>query len=404
MINWLSELFYPDLEMSIEHEHREEINTLLPFGATLQPLIASSNLTESDLKYSLQRRGIFSKYNQRLYSVPKLASLLLSPKEFNILKNRQNNREANIKVTTSQARWVDNSRSLSDVLPADINSLVEGIVDQSSAYQITNCKPIIESNKIIIEGQIKRNDWTKEVFSNTTFHTWRISIERDEKTGVVEFRSESTTPETKQLLDRIQSNAYKRMQQSDAVSRGKNIQKIISNAFISNAYKFEYLREFLKNNEFLKFKKVVNISAGVDSTVHFPDKFSWLRGKIELISLKGSEIQETDAMSMGELGLLLLGDIDALFSFSFKDKNSDTDISGTCVIRYGFPKSTVKKKDSEFEVKILDLKLDSQCVHISKEQIKRTIIGTFQKLKHLIFEKYKASGKASVDDKQMKLF
>ncbi len=71
----------------------EELNALLPYGESIRPLLTSSNLSDYDLKFLLQKRGIFIRNHQRNVTVPQIASIILSPKEFEILKNRQYQKE-----------------------------------------------------------------------------------------------------------------------------------------------------------------------------------------------------------------------------------------------------------------------------------------------------------------------
>lgn len=105
--------------------HQAELNSLLPYGEGLKPLLTASNLSEYDLKFLLQKRGIFVKSQQRNTTVPQIASLLLSPKEFEVLRNRQHQKESNIKRSTSQSEWCGGDIKLDYVLSNHIDSFIK---------------------------------------------------------------------------------------------------------------------------------------------------------------------------------------------------------------------------------------------------------------------------------------
>ena len=74
-------------------DEMQNVETILPFGNTLKPLVASSKvLTPSDLKNTLAQKGIFvSSYNKD-ETLPLLLTSLLSPQEFEELKEKQKNK------------------------------------------------------------------------------------------------------------------------------------------------------------------------------------------------------------------------------------------------------------------------------------------------------------------------
>ncbi|MBL7814838.1 MAG: hypothetical protein JNL70_07505 [Saprospiraceae bacterium] len=386
--------------MNYNEEHNDDdLNSLLPFGENIRPLITASGLSENDLRFLLQKRGVFVKNHQRNNTVPLIASLLLSPKEFEILRNRQHKKESNIKRSTGRSEWNGKEEKLVDTISPQIETIVKNLVENNLSYSINKFNVTNEGHdKIIIEGEIKRNDWTKDVFSIETFHTWKLTIEKLPDNNMIEYVIESTVPETKELLSKLQNQVQKELQAKKVVAPTQKIQKVLATHFKKNQFIFEYLLAFTKRKfETLTFQRIVDIETGIDNKLNFPDNFKWLKniGEVKLTAMQGKKLEETDVIEIGKLGILIFGEIDAEFNFS------SSEVAGSCVIQYGFPKFYDKKNHIEFETKILKIDLKNEFAHISKENVKKKLLAEFQKEKHNIFDEFKTADKADANDKDL---
>jgi len=382
-----------------DENNEDDLNSLLPFGENIRPLITASNLSENDLRFLLQKRGVFVKSHQRTNTVPLIASLLLSPREFEILRNRQHKKESNIKRSTGRSEWNGKDEKLVDIVSPQIETIVKNLVEENLPYSINKFNITNEGlDKIIIEGEIKRNDWTKDVFSVETLHTWKLTIEKSPNNNMIEYVIESTVPETKELLNKLQNQVQKELQVKKVIAPTQKIQKVLATHFRRNQYIFEYLLTFTTRKfETLSFQRIVDIETGVDSKSNFPKNFEWLKniGELKLTAIKGKKLEETDIVEIGKLGILIFGEIDAEFTFS------SSEVAGSCVIQYGFPKFYDKKNHIEFETKILKIDLKNEFAHISKENVKKKLLAEFQKEKHNIFDEFKAANKADANDKDL---
>lgn len=370
---------------------------LLPFGETLRPLLLASSLSGSDLKFVLQRRGIFVKDVRRESTIPNLTSILLSPREFDILKNRQHFKESTVKVSDAKTTW-NSEKTLLDALPEECVPFVQQLVDESSPYQLTDCKVQVNNqNEVVFNCSIKRQDWTKDAFSSTSFHDCRLVISKDSNSNIVTYRSETTVPETKDLMNKLQNSTQSFFKQQGTVAPESKIQKVIANYFINNTVIFEFLHCFIQqNSNVLGFEKVTDIDVGIDhKNGQFPENFLWLRSNIDKINLHGERLQSTDIMRLGELGVLIFGEIEAEFQFAYSEAK------GKCIIRYGFPDYYMKKRFVEFEAKVISLTLFPAYAHVSKERVNRFLIQEFQKNKHQIFEEFISQEKANTQKRNL---
>lgn len=378
----------------------DDLNSLLPYGENIRPLLAASTLSDTDLKFLLQKRGVYVKTPQRNNTVPLIASTLLSPKEFEILKNRQQHKDSNIKRSTAQAEWTGEKITVADALSQNLEESIKTLILDDSPFKLANYNiQYVDHDTVIIEGEIERNDWTKNVFSITSHHQWKLTVHKLPDSNIIEYIAETTVPETKEFLNTLQKSVHKGLQTSKVVSPTKTIQKILATHFKANRYIFEFLYEFTKMKfDCLDFKRIVDVETGLDNRQPFPDNFNWLKGNIgelRLTALQGKKLEKTDIVKAGNLGVLVFGEIDAEYSFKFKEAN------GTCVIEYGFPKFFSKRSDVEFETKIQRIELGNDCAHVAKESVKRYLLAEFQKEKHKLFESFKKENKVDAEPKDI---
>ena len=146
---------------------------------------------------------------------------------------------------------------------------------------------------------------------------------------------------------------------------------------------------------FLSFERISDIDVAIDQkSANFPSNFLWLKGNIEKISLHGNKIDATDVMHLGDLGLLVFGEIEAEFKFDYPEAK------GSCTIRYGFPNPD-KRNNIEFEAKVIHVSLYPAYAHVAKEKVSRFLVQEFQKHKHETFEDFVGKGKADTQKRNI---
>ncbi len=362
----------------------------LPFGESLRLLILGSNLSAADFRFVLNKRGIYIKDGRKENTIPHLANILLSPREFDILKNKHQFRESTVKVSDAKSEWNAPDKTIQQALPDEIAPFIQELIPENSPYQLTECNlQINDADDVIVNFTVKRQDWTKDIFSSVSHHDGKFLISKD-RNGIVTYRTEVTSPETKDLLIKLQNATHEFFQRQGAIATDAPIQKVLALYFLNNAVIFEFLCCFINQTyDGLTFERISDIDVGIDQKYgSFPPNFEWLKGNIDKISLHGNKIQATDVMNLGELGILIFGEIDAEFKFDF------VDAKGTCIIRYGLPGYYEGKANVEFEAKVIRVAPYAAYAHVPKERISRQIIQEFQKNKHEIFEQFIEEGKA----------
>ena len=288
------------------------------------------------------------------------------------------------KISDARVDW-SSEKTIVQAIPVELENFVRNLVDDDESYRLTNCSvKTIDPDNVVVDCVIERLDWTKDAFSSTTHHNASFSVCRDTSSNIVTYRTETTVPETKDLMVKLQKSLHAHFRQEGVVANDASIQRILANHFFDNKARYEFLYVFIDQDyDGITFRGIVDIDAGVDHNLpDFPEKFSWLKGNVDEIELHGKGIHLTEILKLGEIGGLIFGEIYAEFKFEYSDAK------GTCVIGYGFPRYYGGKSSVEFEVKIAKLSLYADYVHVSKRRVERYLLQQFQKNKHLIFDEF----------------
>lgn len=65
-----------------------DVETILPYSETIRPLLAGQTLSNHDLKKLLNKKGVFLSSSEKERTTPILSSCLLSPTEFEFLREK----------------------------------------------------------------------------------------------------------------------------------------------------------------------------------------------------------------------------------------------------------------------------------------------------------------------------
>ena len=78
--------------MKTEHK---DIKTVLPYGENLRGFIQQKFISESELHKILKKRGIYALSSDKEYTVPLIQTLLISPQEFDLIRDAFSSKEDN---------------------------------------------------------------------------------------------------------------------------------------------------------------------------------------------------------------------------------------------------------------------------------------------------------------------
>ncbi|UTH03526.1 hypothetical protein KFV05_05965 [Macrococcoides canis] len=357
-------------------------DTMIPFGDVLKPLIASSSvLTSSDLKRTLSQKGIFVSSYDKEDIFPLLLTSLLSPTEYEELKECQRNKETIPKRRSTTFTYVSDKE-----LIRSIPRLNEIKLDKLKNYEYENYKIIDvssfhrneDNNQIQLNYKIKRTDLSKDWYQQVNVYEGAIEISVDPSDNKLNISTEHSTDETKEinkLLVREVANTLKKESMIE-----NEVGNVIKFGDFSNEERIKYLLSFvndtLDETNTFTFDEITDIEISIDSESELPTDFQWMEDKVSNIKFQGKALHETDILKEETYhSSLIISSLKIDYEFNINSGN------GKCTFEIEFPKKRGKSlpdKDAEFIFKLINIKVS-----------KRVNTKSAQKVLYRIFDKFK---------------
>lgn len=365
----------------------EDIDQLLPFGEQLRSFMAQSFVGKSDLKNVLRRRGVFTSDQEKDTTIPILSSTILSPQEFDYLRECQSTKEDNPKVITQTIEW-QTENSLLDSVPEnmDVNSILN--LDYAN-YKVVGSPgffPVAKNPDCIkMEFSVEREDMSKNWATNKSTFSGSVELKRVKEGKDVKLIVTHTANETRQVASKVSSELVKHFKDKGCIDPSKSVEKILFSRF-SNPMRITYLLSLTENcnSHVLDFLDVVDIELSPDKDIPLPQSIDWMKQKIRDLRLNGNDLHKTFFMSDRSYHEALnFHRVDSKFKFDVKGA------TGTCVMSIGFPEyGRHKDVNAEMEVAIKTMSFDVPPKKISRSDIKQILLREIEDQKIANFRKY----------------
>jgi hypothetical protein len=373
-----------------------DIHALLPVGEKLKPLLNKSVVTESDMKNILRKRGVFLGESDKKKIIPYLTMSLLSPKEFEELQELQKSKEDSMKFRNLIVQG-ETDVKLADILSVDLIDVDE--IDNT----LSNCTfntdanfQVKDSNKLIVEYEISREDITKDWANAESKFNGRIEISKDDTSKEIKFVSEFTSAETEDINTEIIKKVSQELKSKKEIGIDTRMFEITSDKF-DNEERFKFMLSLAKDrtNRILGFKSVRNIEIGPDKSTNLLLTSSplILDNSVKNIIIngeKGETLQNIEYVTNPLYHQVLI-----LRAMQVEYKFKIGSAYGNCIIEYGFPHFFRSyKKSKEFEVTINRVWFGKNSVGESVKSVSRKILDEFNKVYQSEFNKIKMANKA----------
>ncbi len=371
-----------------------DIDRFLPHGEMLRVLLEQSFISPGDIKDLLRHRGVFSDKNEKKDTIPLLLPTVLTPNEFDFLRENQSTREDNPKVNTQVIEWQSES-SLLESIPEklDVNSILDlefanyNVIGKPEFIPVDSDPDCIKIN-IPIERTDKQKSWANE---KTTFQA-SLEFKKIPKTNKVQIVATHTAKETKYVVGKVTNSLIKSFKDNCYVAQDRKLEKILFSSF-TNTNRIEFLFSITKNfsSSYLEFTDIVDVKFSLDTNQDLPEDIEWIHKEIEGYKLNGKKLHQTLFLKENIHDIIHLYNIDAEFNFNLK--LNDREFTGKCVISIGFPSYEINKDNTnaEIEINVKSLNLDNNFKRYSKLEIKQRLLKEIEKQKIINFEKYKIS-------------
>src|SRR5690606_6472821 len=180
-----------------------EVNKHIPFGATLQDVLNHPSLSETKLKYLLRLRGIYIEESKNNDTYPILLSTLLSPNEFEFVKENIRGKELNQKILSRPLDW-NSSEDLIKVVPdkIDLKEIVKIADSRQTVISQTNFAMVDGNpNKVKMQFRCQTNNYNSGWYRTKNEYDGEIVIEKVQENDKVYLRMIYTSPETQAIAD-----------------------------------------------------------------------------------------------------------------------------------------------------------------------------------------------------------
>lgn len=366
--------------MNTEHK---DIQKILPYGEQLRGFANQKYITPAELNRILRERGIFALTSDKDFTVPLLQTLLLSPKEFDKIREAFSTREDNRKVNSSDINWASNAQILiSEIMTVNVDDYIKQKLPTCSLEKPIRFVPVANNpNHLKAEILLKRNDINKSWYEQSNLFESSIEFINDDN-GKGRIIISHTAPETKELAEFVVKKQVQEYKSRNVIALKEELRKIIFKDF-SNEERFVFFFRLTNQLqcEYFACEDIKDISIKPEETV-LPDEIKWME-ELNKILLSGKSLDKKEFIKDSKFHQhLILWSIDSSFSYTYKGE------SGLFTVSFGFPDYTSKKENAEFELNISTLSPAKTIDIRAKKMLKSQLLSEMDKQKSIVYNNF----------------
>jgi len=358
----------------------ENINRFLPFGETLRTILQHPTISKNDLKELLRFKGIFVNDISDENTFPLILSSLLSPFEFEFLKEKLSSREDREKTITRTLNW-ESETTLIQAIPDNFN-IQEIIKTTFPKYKVVGTPSFKMEDKnpdiISLEFKCETENYSKAWFRAKNEFVGQISFEKIKtKDNKVQLQIVHTSPETTEISNKVVKHLESYFKAKQFMNPVKSIEKIEYRDF-SNEERIDFFLSFTKGNDIFTFEKALYLDIGPDPAENLPSNITWLElAKVKDLNINGETLHEIHFIKDRSLHKYMeLCEMEVLYNFSLPT------VEGNCKVRFGFWDYFSKRISSiEFVSDISRINLKPEYSSNSEVSVRKLLMKEFEKMK-----------------------
>jgi hypothetical protein len=352
---------------------------MLPFGFALRPLLNDSCLTDGDLNNLLKSRGVFLGNTDKKSTIPLIVTMVLSPKEFEALQERQETKESNPKHRNSTIQ----SKSVNPLITAitGFNIAMDKVEEMNDIELITPMTfATLSENHLQLEYDIIRKDLTKDWVRPESRHSGKVDIKKDDLSNKVEICNEYTSKETDDINKQVIKDLIFFLKEKKEVD--DKIETVTAADF-TNRERFNFLLQLAADSDdgSMNFVEIKDIELGPDPKNPPKNPDSIIQQNVKKVIINGNALEGNTLLTNdGDKDHLIFRSLEAKYEFNHKGTK------GFCILQYGFMHFFRNQNTSqEFQVALLYLKSKSG----NKVVLNNFVLEQFEHMKKKALQKYK---------------
>lgn len=367
--------------MNIEHR---DIDKFIPYGEALRGFVNQKFITPPVLQSILKERGIFVLNADKDYMVPIVQTLLLSPTEFDKIRDAFARKEDNEKKISREISFSSNATLYqSDIMQMNVEDFLKRQlptckIKQAIRFVQTDNNP----NHLTAKFTIIRNDINKCWYEQTNEFSGSVEIINENGKGAI--RITHTSPETKDLAEYIVKNQIRQYKDKGLLKEDVNPQKILFSTF-TNTTRFVFffrLTTKIENNGIFTFVDIKDISIKPQDECVLPAEILWMEN-IQRLIISGKSLNEKAFMKEEKFYCNLeLWSIEATFEYDYNGQK------GYVCICFGFPDYNSKGGNAEFEVNIKSLVPEKTLSAKEKRDLKSKLLSLMDNQKLTVYSNF----------------
>jgi hypothetical protein len=367
--------------MNKEHE---DIEKIVPYGEQLRGFANQKFISPAELHRILKERGVFTLTTEKDYMVPLLQTLLLSPKEFDKIREAFSTKEDNNKIISRDIKWnQDVSIYSSDIILVDVDNFIKQKLPTCKLEQPIRFAQVENNpNHLRAEFFIQRNDINKSWFQQTNIFSGSIEF-INENNGNGRVIISHTAPETKEIAEYVVKEQIKKYKNKRFISETEELKKIIFSDF-TNETRFAFFYRLTNHLEcdYFRCENIKDISIRPEEGC-LPQEIKWMEDTNKIL-LSGNSLDKKNFMKENKYYKhLILWNIDASFSYNYRSE------SGTVTVSLGFPEYSFGKKENvEFEINISTINSSIRIDGRAKQALKKQLLAEMDRQKSIVYNKF----------------
>jgi len=356
-----------------------DIDVVLPYGEALRPFLEQTFLSKADLKAILRSRGVFVCRSEKADTIPILVSSLLSPREFDSLRDRQTSKEDNPKRNSRFLDW-NSTKSLIECIPEDLK-LNELIKNEFVNYKVIGSPTFAamgrRADHVRLDFEIERHDLSKSWCLSKQKFRASIELKRVEA-NVVKLLITHTAQETKALTQKITKQLTTHFRAQRLMPPEGGVSQILSGDFtnLERAEFFASLTDTIKHDWF-EFEKITDVDVCLDPATTPPRELQLFMRGVDELKVRG-KLQEHPFIKNKQYHThLFFSGMEVRFRFAFEKSR------GVCSVSYEFSEfDRGHPSNCEFELNISQLAIDLESPLRNKLYVKEQLLSEIDTFAH----------------------
>jgi hypothetical protein len=311
---------------------------------------------------------------------PILVTSLLSPNEFEFLREKLQAKEDREKIITRTMDW-ESTKTLIAAIPDnfDIQEIIKTTFPKYKVIGNPNFRMVGNNhNKIILDFKCETINYSKAWYRGKNEFKGQITFEKVvAKDNKVQLQIIHTSPETTEIAEKISKHIEKHFKENNYINPKNEIQKILFKDF-TNEERIKFFLSMTESNVVFDFTKATFLDIGHDQNESLPSEINWLElAKVRDLNINGEVLHELPFLKdKGLHKFMVLAEMEAIYGFSLPSAE------GSCRIRFGFNHYFKKLiRNIELVIDIVNIYPKDQYKNVPLASIRNNLLKEFEKLK-----------------------